>query len=110
MRQRIGFVRVEGSRVAYAVTGEGPILVFPPPSFGHLDVELESERMRSFFEALASRFTLVRYDRAGTGLSDRGRSASTFTLEFELDVLEALVGELTSDRVSLFGFSYGGTL
>jgi len=110
VRQRIQLMEVRGLRVAYATMGDGPLLLFPPPSFGHLAMELESREMRSFFEALASRYTLVRYDRVGTGLSDRERGPETLTLEFEVDVLEALVGNLGSARVSLFGSSYGGVV
>jgi pimeloyl-ACP methyl ester carboxylesterase/DNA-binding CsgD family transcriptional regulator len=84
--------------------------VFPPPSFGHLDLELETEPRRAFFEVLASKFTLVRYDRLGTGLSERDRPRGTFTLEFEVDVLEALFDELELGRTSLFGFSYGAAV
>jgi pimeloyl-ACP methyl ester carboxylesterase len=108
VEQRIGFVKLGGSRIAYATSGSGPPLVFPPGSFGHLTVELESPHIRAFLEVLASRFTLVRYDRPGTGLSDRDRPADTLTLEFEVSVLDALIDHLDLDRVSLFGFCYGG--
>jgi len=110
VRQQIGFVNVAGGRVAYATMGAGPPLVFPPPSFAHLGVELESEPVREFFEALASRFTLIRYDRLGTGLSDRVRPPGSLTVEFEVDVLEVLLDELEIGRTSLFGFSYGGVV
>jgi hypothetical protein len=66
-------------------------------------LELESDAQRSFFEALASRFTLVRYDPLGTGMSDRERPPGTMTFEFELDVLEALVAELGLERTDLSG-------
>jgi pimeloyl-ACP methyl ester carboxylesterase len=110
MDQRIGFLRVRGSRIAYATMGKGPPLVFPPPSVGHLDLELESEHVRAFYEALASVFTLVRYDRLGSGLSDRDRPPDTLTVEFEVDVLDALFDELELRRAGLFGFSYGGVV
>jgi len=110
MEQRVGFVRVAGSRVAYATSGNGPALVLPPASFGHLDLELDSPQRRAFFEVLASSFTLVRYDRLGAGLSDRIRGAETFTLEFEVDVVEALFDELALARATLFGFSYGAVV
>jgi len=110
MRQQIAFVNVAGARVAYATMGAGRPLVFPPPSFGHLGVELESEPVREFFEVLASQFTLIRYDRLGTGLSDRVRPPESLTLDFEVDVLEALIDELEIGRTSLFGFSYGGVV
>jgi pimeloyl-ACP methyl ester carboxylesterase/DNA-binding CsgD family transcriptional regulator len=110
MRQRFDFLRVGDARVAYATMGDGPVLIFPQPSFGHLGMELESQEIRSFFEALASRFTLVRYDPLGTGMSDRERAPATLTLDFEVDVLEALATELAEDPVRLFGFSYGGVV
>jgi pimeloyl-ACP methyl ester carboxylesterase/DNA-binding CsgD family transcriptional regulator len=110
VRQHIDFVRVDGARVAYATMGAGPPLVFPRASFGHLAVELESEPVRVFYEALASRFTLIRYDRLGTGLSDRVRPPESLTLEFEVDVLATLIDELEIDRTHLFGFSYGGVV
>jgi pimeloyl-ACP methyl ester carboxylesterase len=71
---------------------------------------MESEPIRGFLETLAARFTLVRYDRLGTGLSDRSRARETMTLEFEVDVLEAVLAELEAQRVSLFGFSYGAAV
>ena len=110
MDQRIGFLQAHGARVAYATMGDGPTLVVPPAPFGHLDVELESEAIQTFFQTLAASFTVVRYDRLGTGLSDRSRARETMTLEFEVDVLEALVVELGAGRVSLFGSCYGGAV
>jgi pimeloyl-ACP methyl ester carboxylesterase/DNA-binding CsgD family transcriptional regulator len=110
MEQQIGFLRVAGSRVAYATMGSGLPLVFPPPSVGHLDLELDHEPMRAFYEALASRFMLVRYDRLGTGLSDRDRPSETLTLEFEVDVLDALFDELELGRARLFGFAFGAVV
>jgi pimeloyl-ACP methyl ester carboxylesterase/DNA-binding CsgD family transcriptional regulator len=85
-------------------------LIFPPAPFGHLDLELDSEPIRTFFETLATSFTVVRYDRLGTGLSDRTRPSETMTLEFEVDVLEALVAELGDKRISLFGVAYGAAV
>lgn len=96
--------------MAYATIGTGPPLILPPATFGHLDLELDNEPTRTFFEALATRLTLVRYDRLGTGMSDRIRGAETMTLGFEVDVLERLVAELGDQRVSLFGVSYGAAV
>jgi pimeloyl-ACP methyl ester carboxylesterase/DNA-binding CsgD family transcriptional regulator len=108
MQQRLGFVRALGSRVAYALMGDGPPMVFSP--VGHLLVELENQALRSFFESLAGHFTLVRYDRLGTGMSDRVRNAETLTLEAEVAVLETLLDDLDLGPVHLFGFAYGGAV
>ena len=37
----------------------------------HLEEEWEFPEVRAFIEALAAEHTVVRYDRLGTGLSDR---------------------------------------
>lgn len=108
--ERSNFFRFGNSVVAYSTSGHGPPLVFPQPSFGHLEMEFESGSMRSFYQALASKFTLVRYDRLGTGMSDRSRTSDTWTLEFEVDVLDAIVDHLGLARPSFFGFSYGGVV
>lgn len=108
--QRIGYVRLGEVSVAYSTMGEGPPLVLPPPMFGHLVAELENPAIRAFFEALASRYTLVRYDRLGTGMSDRSLRLEARTLQFEVDVLEALVRELGLGRPTLVGIEYGGTV
>jgi DNA-binding CsgD family transcriptional regulator/alpha-beta hydrolase superfamily lysophospholipase len=46
----------------------------------------------------------------GTGLSDRDRPPETLTLEFEVDVLEALFEELSLQRTKVFAFAYGAAV
>lgn len=41
MAQQIGFVRITGSPAANATINDTPQPVFPPPSFGHLALEIE---------------------------------------------------------------------
>ncbi len=94
--------------MAYATAGEGPPLVLPAGWFGHLELDWHDPPTRDFFESLASGHTLIRYDRLGTGLSDRSRPPETVTLEAELDALTALLDELAIDRGSMLGISYGG--
>jgi len=71
--------------------------------------EAQGGGFRSFVEALAAKYRVVRYDRIGTGLSDRDRPASTLTLDYEAELLEALVNHLTDEPVTLFGISCGGS-
>ena len=108
MEQRIGFLDVPGGRMAYATAGEGPPLVLPTGWFGHLELDWQDPPTRDFFESLASGHTLIRYDRLGTGLSDRSRPPETVTLEAEIDALTALLDQLAIDRGSMLGISYGG--
>lgn len=60
--------------VAYQVTGEeNPIdLVWAPGIVSHLDLDWEFPDWASFLRGLSSFARLIRFDKRGTGLSDRG--------------------------------------
>jgi len=64
--------------------------------------------LRRFVEGLAAGRMVVRYDRVGTGVSDRERPHQTFTPEFEEAALCAVLDELALERVTLMGISCGG--
>jgi pimeloyl-ACP methyl ester carboxylesterase len=95
-----------GQRIAYAIEGRGPLLVFPAWWVSHVEKDAEDPTFRRFFGALAAHFRVVRYDRLGVGLSDRVRGP--FGLEREVEQLECLVEHLAEPQVHLFGFSGGG--
>jgi pimeloyl-ACP methyl ester carboxylesterase/DNA-binding CsgD family transcriptional regulator len=107
---RTGFVRVAGAKVTYATVGRGPAMVFPPALLARLGLEAYSEAERTFYEILADHFTVVRYDRWGTGQSDRQRPLETVTLDTEVATVEALADELDLTSFDLFGSSYGGCI
>ena len=107
--QEIRFCSVGDARVAYATVGSGPVLVLPAAlGASHLELEWGFAEFRSFIAALASRRTVVRYDRLGTGLSDRSLGARELSVDAGLRTVEALVGALGVDELSLLGFSGGG--
>ena len=66
--------------------------------------------LRRFVEGLATDRMVVRYDRLGTGLSDRTRPADTFTPAFEEATLCAVLSELGIERMALLGISCGGCI
>lgn len=106
MEQRIRFCPGPGGRrIAYAVAGAGPPLVCPAWWVSHVEHDWERTPFRAYFGALAARRTVVRYDRVGTGLSERERA--DFTLAAELADLDAIVRHLGLDRFSLLGLSCG---
>lgn len=106
MAPRIRFLRARGGhRLAYATDGSGPALVLPAWWVSHVERDFNDPGFRRFFTRLATHFTVVRYDRLGTGLSDRERA--DFTLEQEVADLDAVVGELAVERCSLLGVSCG---
>jgi pimeloyl-ACP methyl ester carboxylesterase/DNA-binding CsgD family transcriptional regulator len=90
MEQEIRFCELDGRRIAYATVGEGPLLVFSGRWVTHLEDEWDDPRARSFYEELARNHRVVRYDRLGVGLSDRGLTEPP-TLETEARALEAVL-------------------
>ena len=63
--------------------------------------ELEDTYGGRFFQDLAQRYIVVRYDRRGVGLSDRERT--DFTLEADVQDLETVVDRLGIKRFALMG-------
>jgi pimeloyl-ACP methyl ester carboxylesterase len=103
----LGFLPLGNRRVAYETRGTGPPLVAPAWWLSHLELDWQSERIRTFWESVAEGYALTRYDRLGVGMSDRAVQESDLTLDGEVATLRALLDELGLDRVSLIGGSSG---
>ena len=71
----------------------------------HLEMDWRNPLFRQFTDVLAERFTVIRYDPLGTGLSDRAGPPVT-SLADEVAGLNAVIDEV-GDRVHLFGGSSG---
>jgi RNA polymerase sigma factor (sigma-70 family) len=111
MRQTTGFARLpDGGRVAFAVVGSGPAVVLPAWWASHVVEDWHFDPLRRFIEGLAAGRMVVRYDRLGTGLSDRKRPPGTFTPEFEDATLGAVLDELGLARMTMMGISCGGCI
>jgi pimeloyl-ACP methyl ester carboxylesterase len=106
--QRIQFCQSDGARIAYATVGRGPALVCDSGWVSHLEFMWQAGAYRRFIEALAQSRTIVRYDKPGTGLSDRQRS--DFTAEAEVRALEAVITTLGLQRFDVLGTSQGGVV
>ena len=96
---------VGGRSVAWSSYGSGPDLVIGGWWSSHLALDWEDEAFRRFVGLLARRHRVVRYDRPGTGLSDRGDPPRD--RDEEVAVLAGLVDALGADRVHLLGASSG---
>ena len=108
MRQTTGFARLPGGRrIAYAVAGSGPAVVLPAWWVSNVVEDWHFAPLRRFMEGLAAGRTVVRYDRLGTGLSDRDRPPGTFTKDFEDATLCAVIDELGLAQAALLGISCG---
>lgn len=105
MRQAIAFVTTPQGRVAFATSGSGPPLLCDTGWVSHLNYMWQLEAYRNFYEQLAAH-TVIRYDKLGTGLSDRNRT--DFTYEPDVQAVEAVVDRLGLKRLSFLGMSQGG--
>ncbi|WP_165975344.1 alpha/beta fold hydrolase [Actinomadura rubrisoli] len=107
--QLVRFTAVNGRRVAWSAVGSGPVLAAGGWFCGHLELDWRNPDFRRYVTALAEHFTVVRYDRPGSGLSDRDALPGT-DLDDEIAVLAAVVDDVagTSGRVALLGGSSGG--
>jgi len=105
---RIRYCSTPAGRVAYSTSGAGPALLCDTGWITHLRGQLELYSFGDFVERLAERFTVIRYDKPGCGLSDR----DGIDLSFDGQVAAALAVADTvgADRFRLFGASQGGQL
>ncbi len=88
--------------------GQGPPLVIPPQWVTHLEADLIEGPFADLYEALRQHHMLVRFDKRGTGLSER--DVSELSEELFVLELEAVVDELRLQRFALYGLSAGGRL
>jgi proline iminopeptidase len=91
---RTFWVEEEGS-------GEPLILLAGGPAASHLIFQ-------PYFSAFADKFRVIYYDYFGRGRSGRPSSYEEITFAGDVEDLEALRQALGLERISLYGFSYGG--
>ena len=96
----------DGVSIAFWTLGDGPPLVHITPAFPHLQLEWQIPKIRAWYERLARRRKLIRYDGRGMGLSQHEIPA--FSPETGVLDLEAVLGRLELDRVALLGPLHGG--
>jgi DNA-binding SARP family transcriptional activator/pimeloyl-ACP methyl ester carboxylesterase len=95
--------------VAYQVTGDGPVdLVLIPGFLSHLEKDWEEPHHARFLERLGSVARLIRFDKRGTGLSDRPPGVPD--LETRMDDVRAVMDAVDSRRAVLFGYSEGAPM
>src|SRR5262247_2267471 len=105
---RTRYVKSGEVHIAYQVLGDGPIdLLWVPGFVSHLEYDWEHPRPARFFRRLASFSRLIRFDKRGTGLSDR---VAIPTLEERMDDVRAVLDATGSSRAALIGVSEGGPM
>lgn len=108
-KQEIRFTHsADGTRLAYAVHGQGFPLVRAAHWLTNIEQDWRTPVWRPWFDALGDRYRFHRYDSRGCGLSDR--KATGATLDVLVADLEAVVDAAKLDRFALLGISQGGAV
>ena len=98
----------DGTRLAYSVVGDGPVLVKAANWMTHLDYDLEHPVWRHWTEDVARDRSLLRYDERGCGLSDW--DVDRFDFDSWVEDLETVVDSAGLGRFPLLGVSQGGAV
>jgi class 3 adenylate cyclase len=108
VRPEVQYTSSDGLRIAFQVTGEGPLdLVMCEPSGASFDHLGDFPPWRSFVERLAQFARVITFDRRGTGLSDRPTRPEQISLEARADDLLAVLDAAHSERAAVLGIAAG---
>ena len=108
-RPPIRYARSGDIQIAYQSTGDGPLdIVMAPGTVSHLDLMWEHPIWRRQVEAWSAVARLVRFDKRGTGLSDRPTKAAT--LEERTDDIRAVMDAVGLEQAVIYGGSEGGQM
>src|SRR5579864_9782233 len=105
----VRYARTGGVNIAYEVTGGGPFdLVLVPGFISHLELDWQEPHHAQFLERLGSFARLIRFDKRGTGLSDRPSTLGG--IETRMDDVRAVMDAVSCERAALFAFWEGGPM
>jgi len=95
--------------IAYQVTGGGDIDIVLISGFvSHLDLDWDDPRHAHFLERLGTMGRLIRFDKRGTGMSDRPPGVPD--LETRMHDVLAVMDAVGSEHAVLVGYSEGGPM
>jgi pimeloyl-ACP methyl ester carboxylesterase len=95
--------------VAYQISGQSaPDLLMTPGFVSHLEQIWENPNASRFFNGLGAFSRLIRFDKRGTGLSDRGVGVPH--IDERIDDIRAVLDAAGSQHAVLFGLSEGGPM
>jgi pimeloyl-ACP methyl ester carboxylesterase/DNA-binding CsgD family transcriptional regulator len=108
--QQIRFCKSrDGIQIAYATCGAGPVLMWAQHWVHNLELDWDNSIWRPWLTWLTQRYTVLRYDWRGCGLSDR--QTVNFSLDDYVADLEAVAQAAEVERFALFGMAgMGGAI
>jgi DNA-binding winged helix-turn-helix (wHTH) protein len=99
----------DGLHIAYQVTGGGDVDIVLISGFvSHLELDWADPRHAHFLDRLGSMGRLIRFDKRGTGMSDRPPGLPD--LETRMHDVLAVMDAVGSRRAALCGYSEGGAM
>jgi DNA-binding winged helix-turn-helix (wHTH) protein/pimeloyl-ACP methyl ester carboxylesterase len=105
----IRYTRSDALNIAYQVTGTGDVdLVLVAGFVSHLMLDWTERRHAHFLHRLGTFSRLIRFDKRGTGMSDRPGALPD--LETRMGDLVAVMDAARSQQAVLFGYSEGGPM
>src|SRR5215212_3121605 len=109
LRQHVRYITAsDGTRLAWAESGTGPLIVKAANWLTHLEYEWESPVWRHWIEFFSSHARLVRYDERGCGMT--GWPGSAPSLEQRAADIESVIDAARPDGpLTLLGISQGAT-
>ena len=106
-RGKIRFANAaDGTRIAYAVSGEGLPIVKTAHWLTHLEKDWDSPLWAHWLRELCREHSVLRYDERGCGLSER--DVEDLSFDALVSDLETVVDAAGLERFALFGASQGG--
>jgi pimeloyl-ACP methyl ester carboxylesterase/DNA-binding CsgD family transcriptional regulator len=106
-RQHIQYLTAsDGTRLAWAESGSGPVLVKAANWLTHLEYEWESPVWRHWMQFFSAHFRFVRHDERGCGMSEW--NGQQLTIEGWTDDLASIIDAAKpAEPVTLLGISQG---
>ena len=109
LKQQIRFcTSADGTRIAYAISGEGPPLVLSANWLTHLEYQWHNLSWQPLLQALSRRHTVLRYDPRGCGLSDW--NAPEISFDAWISDFESVVAAAGMERFPVLGVCQGGAI
>jgi pimeloyl-ACP methyl ester carboxylesterase/DNA-binding CsgD family transcriptional regulator len=108
IRQRVRYVNAsDGTRLAWAEAGDGPVVVKAANWLTHLEYEWESPVWKHWIQFFSANFRFVRHDERGCGMSE-WHGSGLLSIDQWADDLERVIDAARPDGpVILLGISQG---
>ena len=108
----VRYARSGDVNIAYEVGGAGPIdIVWVPGWVSHVENDTHGiPALVGLLDRLRRFARLIKFDKRGTGMSDRVDLHELPTLETRMDDVRAVMEAASSERAALFGISEGGPM